>query len=117
MAHLRRNVPCSLIFTGLGGNLEVGVVMRAVRIRLSALPAGRLRLEVRPDKKGHPQRKEDPQKYKGNSAGTNEHRSDSHRDYLHLPVESKLPGLFESRPLSRSHQGPWPLPAGLKSCL
>ena len=58
---------------------------------------GRLRLEVRRDKKGHPQHKEDPQKYKSNSAGANQYRNDSHRDYLHLPVESTL-RLFESRP-------------------
>jgi hypothetical protein len=60
-------------------------------------PAGRPRLEVRRDKKGRPQYKEDPKKYKGNSASTYEYHSGSHRDYLHLPVES-TPRLFESRP-------------------
>jgi hypothetical protein len=58
---------------------------------MDTTPAGHLRLEVRRDKEGHPQRKEDPQKYKGNSADTNEYRKDSHRDYLHLPVESHPP--------------------------
>ena len=69
---------------------------------MDTTPAGRLRLEVRRDKKGQPQRKEDPQKYKGNSAGTNEYRNDSHRDYLHLPVAS-TPRWFESRSPCHDH--------------
>ena len=79
---------------------------------MDTTPAGRLRLEVRRDKKGQPQRKEDPQKYKGNSAGTNEYRNDSHRDYLHLPGEStprlvaeSTPGQAHTRDLSLFRRG------------
>ena len=39
------------------------------------------------DKNGRPQHQEDPQKYKGDNAGSYEYRNDSHRDYLHLPVQ------------------------------
>jgi len=65
---------------------------------MDTTPAGRLRSEVRRDKKGRRQHEEDPQIYKGNSAETNEYRKDSHRDYLHLPVAS-TPRWFESRSL------------------
>jgi len=80
---------------------------------MGTTPAGRLRLEERLDKPAHSHHNDERQNYKGNSDNSNEYRSDTfhpapYRDYLHL--------LVESNPLSGSHQGLRPLPAGLKSC-
>ncbi len=51
---------------------------------MDTTPAGCLRLEGRHDIPAHPHHKEEPQNYKGDNAGSNEYRNDSHRDYLHL---------------------------------
>ncbi len=81
---------------------------------MDATPAGRLR-DGTHDKNGRPQHKEDPQKYKGDNAGSYEYRNDSHRDYLHLPVQC-TPICFRVDPPCQAHtRDLWPLPAGLKS--
>ena len=57
------------------------------------MPGSRLRLAGRQGKPGHSHHKDEPQNYKGSSAGCNEYRSDSFhhapfRNYLHLRAES-----------------------------
>src|SRR5271157_6562633 len=79
---------------------------------MDTTPAGRLR-DGTHDKNGRPHHKEDPQKYKGDNAGSHEYRNDSHRDYLHLPVQS-TPICFRVAPLSSSHQGPLASSGGVK---
>ena len=82
---------------------------------MDATPAGRLRSDGRHGKPGSPHHQEEPQIDKGDNADGNEHRNDSHRDYLHPPVQS-TPIRFRVGTLSGAYQGRWPPLAGLKSC-
>ena len=75
-------------------------------------PGGRLRLAENLDKPAHRHRNDEPQNYKGKSPGTNEYRSNS---FHHAPiVVTSICRRVHLLP--NSHQGLWPLPAGLKSC-
>ena len=76
----------------------------------------RLRSEGRHDKPAHPHHKDEPQNDKGDKADSKEYRSDRHRDHLHLPVQFHPPFVVRVDTPASSRQGPWPLPAGLRSC-